>query len=166
MSNSIARTLLAKLLGCTAALFAVAPLDAATCSVTAAVLSFGQYNGLASAPNLSPGVVRVSCTKDPAAVTETVTLTLQLLPSPPGTAGSRKLDLGGSSLSFDMFVDVLRTRPWGDGSAGTSTISGVLVLTAVNTAAVIEFPVYGRIPTGLPSPVGSYSGQFAILLIY
>ena len=147
-------------------LFVVAPLDAATCLVTSALLSFGQYNGLASTPNLSPGLVRVSCSKDPLLVTETVTLTLQLLPSPPGAEASRKLDLGGSSLSFDMFTDVLRTRPWGDGSAGTSTISGVLILTAVNTAAVIEFPVYGRIPTGLSSPAGSYTGQFAILLIY
>lgn len=166
MSNSIARALLVKLLACTAALFVVAPLDAATCSVTSAVLSFGQYNGLATSPNLSPGLVRVSCTKDPTAVTETVTLTLQLLPSAPGAVGSRKLDLGGSSLSFDMFTDVLRTRPWGDGSAGTSAISGSLTLTAVNTAAVIEFPVYGRIPTGLSSPVGNYSGQFAIILTY
>lgn len=166
MSRALANLLRCALACATSAVFFVAALNAATCSVTAAVLSFGQHNGLSTVPNTTPGLVRVSCIKDPLAVTETVTLTLLLLPSPPGAGGSRKLDSGAASLPFDMFTDVLRTRLWGDGSQGTFVISGVLVLTAVSTPSVIEFPVYGRIPTGINSPVGSYTGQFAITLNY
>ena len=144
----------------------MAPAHAATCTVTAALLNFGQYNGLTSLPTDVPGLIRVSCAKDPLLVTEVVTMTLQLLPSAPGVGASRKLESGAAALPFDMYTDALRTRLWGDGLAGTFTISGALTLTAVNTAAVINFPVYGRIRTGIARPVGSYTGQLAIALTY
>ena len=166
MPRTLVNLLRSALMCSVASLLFVAPLNAATCSVTAAVLTFGQYDRLSNIPNTTPGLVRVSCTKDPLAITETVALTLLLLPSTPGVGGSRKMDSGAASLPFDMFTDVLRTRLWGDGSQGTFVISGVLVLTAVNTPSVIEFPVYGRIPTGANSPVGPYTGQFAITLNY
>ena len=139
-------------------------LNAATCSVVSAVLNFGSYDGLAPAATLSPGLVRVSCTKDAALLTEVVTVTLQLMSSTPGSAASRKLDSGPSELSFDIFTDLLRTRLWGDGTTGTFTITGLIALTAVNATQVVEFPVYGRIPTRLASPAGAYTGQFMITL--
>lgn len=166
MPRTLAHLLRSTILCSAASLWLATPSNAATCSVTAAVLSFGQYDSLAITPNTTPGLVRVSCTKDPLAITETVTLTLQLAFSPPGAGASRKLASGAAALPFDMFTDVLRTRLWGDGSQGTFVISGVLVLTAVTSPSVIEFPVYGRIPSGINSPVGPYTGQFAITLNY
>ena len=138
--------------------------NSATCNIASAVLSFGSYDGLAPADNLSPGVVRVSCTKNAALLSEVVTATLQLMPSTPGSVASRKLDSGASELPFDIYTDLLRTRLWGDGTMGTFTITGVVTLTAVNATQVVEFPIYGRIPTRRSSPAGAYTGQFMITL--
>ena len=146
------------------ALLISATLHAATCFVSSAALAFGQYDGLAPAAKEALGVVRVSCTKDSTLLAETVNLTLQLSPSPPGAAGSHRLNAGGSTLSFDLFTDLLHTRLWGDGSQGTFTIGGLVALTAANPTAIVEFPIYGRIPPRLPSPAGPYSGLFTVVL--
>lgn len=150
---------------CVALCFA-GTVNAATCSVVSAALSFGSYDGLAPAENLSSGVVRVSCTKNATMLSEVVTVTLQLMSSTPGTAASRRLDSGASELSVDVYTDLLRTRLWGDGTLGTFTITGVMALTAANATQVVEFPIYGRIPTRRSSPAGAYTGQFMITLLY
>ncbi len=148
------------------ALLCAANPHAATCSVTSAILSFGQYSGLAGSPSDVPGLIRVTCTKDAVLATEVVTLTVRLLLSPLAAGGGRKLLSGSAELPFFTYTDLLRTRVWGDGTGGSFTISGVLTLTALNTPSVIEFPVYGRLPSGSASPSGNYTGQFAISVDY
>ena len=166
MSVAMSPIQLVKILAaCVALCFAGTP-HASTCAVTSAVLSFGPYDGLAAGANLSPGLVRVSCTKDGSLSVETVNVNLQLLPSAPGAAGSRKIDSGGSTLSLDIHTDLLRTRLWGDGTLGTFTLSGTVLLVVPNSTVIVEFPVYGRIPAHLASPAGAYTGQFSILLTF
>ena len=140
--------------------------SAATCSIVSATMSFGAYDGLSTNPRLASGVVRVSCTKDPLPVIETLTLTLQLLPSPTGAGGLRVINSGSSALPFDAFIDLLRTQRWGDGTQSTFTITGSAVLTTAIPTTSMDFPVYGRIPTGVSTPSGPYSALLNINLTY
>ena len=112
------------------------------------------------------GLVRVSCTKDGSVLPESLAISLQLLPSVPSAAGSRKIDSGGSTLSLDIYTDLLRTKLSGDGTQGTFTITSTVLLVVPNLTVVAEFPAYGRIPAHLASPAGSYAGQFSILLTF
>ena len=149
-----------------AAVFYCDAVAAANCSVVSATLSFGQYDGLSVNPRLASGVVRVSCTKDPVLTLEVLTLTLQLLPSTTSSNGLRVIGAGASTLPFDIFIDVLRTQRWGDGTQGTFTISGSTTLTTALPSTTMDFPVYGRVPSGVSTPSGSYSGLFNINLTY
>ena len=149
-----------------AAAFSCGSAMAASCSIVSATLSFGAYDGLSANPRLASGVVRVTCTKDPLQAVETLTLTLQLLPSATGPGGLRVINSGSSVLPFDAFIDLLRTQRWGDGTQGTFTLSGVTTLTTVLPTSTTDFPVYGRIPTGVATPSGPYSALLNINLTY
>ena len=149
-----------------AAVFYCDAVAAANCSVVSATLSFGQYDGLSVSPRLASGVVRVSCTKDPVLTLEILTLTLQLLPSTTSSNGLRVIGAGASTLPFDIYIDLLRTQRWGDGTQGTFTISGSTTLTTALPSTTTDFPVYGRVPSGVSTPSGSYSGLFNINLTY
>ena len=139
---------------------------AATCSIVSATLSFGQYDGLAANPRLASGVVRVTCSKDPLLAVEALTLTLQLLPSTTGPGSLRVINGGASVLPFDVFIDLLRTQRWGDGTQGTFTVTGLTTLTTALPTTTLDFPVYGRIPTGVSTPSGPYSALLNINLTY
>ena len=153
------------LLLCTAAL-AAGSLHAATCSVISASLNLGLYDALAANPNLSSGSVRVSCSKEASAVTELVTVTLQLMPSSTTANGSRKLVSGSEMLAIGLYTDLLRTRPWGDGTQGTFTLTGMTALTVANSTVILDFPVYGSVPTRQSSAASSYAGLFTIQLTF
>ena len=166
MSFAVSRIRVSYLSVLSLAAFSCSSAIAATCSVVSATLSFGAYDGLATSPRLASGVVRVTCTKDPLQTVEALTLTLQLLPSATGLSGMRLINSGSSALPFDAFIDLLRTQRWGDGTQGTFTLSGFTALTTATPTSTMDFPVYGRITTGVSTPSGPYSAILNINLTY
>jgi spore coat protein U-like protein len=56
--------------------------------------------------------------------------------------------VGGGYLRYDMFVDPARTRYWGDGTQGTFTFQGGLLLNDRNRVGTLAFPIYGRVDGG------------------
>jgi len=139
----------------------MAPAWAADCSVTSAILNFGNYDSFYNFDNISNGAVRVTCRKT-ATLAETVSVTVQLAPSPAGAYGARRLTLGASELSFDVFTDLLRQQAWGDGTGSTGVLSGLLVLTAVTPEGTLDLPVFGRMQARQPAAAGTYNGLFTI----
>lgn len=166
MSFAISRLRMSSLSVLCLAVLSCSSAIAATCSVVSATLSFGAYDGLTTSPRLASGVVRVTCTKDPLQIVEALTLTLQLLPSATGPGGLRVINSGSSVLPFDAFIDLLRTQRWGDGTKGSFTLSGVTTLTTATPTSTMDFPVYGRIPSGVSTPSGPYSAILNIQLTY
>ncbi len=166
MSSAISRLRALNFFLFCASIFFSNPVLAATCSVVSATLSFGQYDGLSASPRLASGVVHVTCTKDPLLTVESLTLKLQLLSSTTNSTGLRVIGAAASTLPFDIFIDLLRTQRWGDGSQGTFTISGTTTLSTALPSTTTGFPVYGRVPPGVAAPSGSYSGLFNISLTY
>jgi spore coat protein U-like protein len=134
--------------------------DAApTCTVSASGVAFGTYNPLANANSDSTGSVSVTCT---GSATATYTIAAS---AGTGTALDRKLVSGSQTLNYNVYIDSTRTTIWGDGSSGTSVISGNI--TATSGGATQPSTIYGRIPSGqATASVGSYSDILTVTVTY
>jgi spore coat protein U-like protein len=71
---------------------------------------------------------------------------LQALPAEP--ARQMRDSVGGFYLGYEMFVDAARTRWWGDGTQGSSTLGGTLLLDDRNRVGTLAFPIYGTVRGG------------------
>jgi len=67
---------------------------------------------------------------------------------------------GTHALAYNLFLDATRLTIWGDGSAGTGTVSGV------GTGANINTPVYGRIAARQNAFVGTYSDVITVTITF
>lgn len=65
---------------------------------------------------------------------------------------------GEADLRYNLFVDASRTNIWGDGTAGSSTFSGLSNNVGKN------LPVYGRIYGGQSPPPGSYVDSITVVV--
>jgi spore coat protein U-like protein len=130
-----------------------------TCTVSASGVAFGNYNPLANANSDSTGSVSVTCT---GSATATYTIAAS---AGTGTYLARKLVSGSQLLSYNVYIDNTRTTIWGDGSSGTSLISGNITATSGGTTQ--PSTVYGRIPSGQQTAsVGSYSDILTVTVTY
>jgi spore coat protein U-like protein len=130
-----------------------------TCTVSASGVAFGSYNPLANANSDSTGSVNVTCT---GSTTATYTIAAS---AGTGTYLARKLVSGSQLLSYNVYIDNTRTTIWGDGSSGTSVISGSI--TATSGGATQPSTIYGRIPSGQQTAsVGSYTDTLTVTVTY
>jgi spore coat protein U-like protein len=68
------------------------------------------------------------------------------------------------SLAYQLYVDAARTQIWGDGTSGTSPITGTLTV-ASNGSVTQSFYVYGRVAGGQNSAeAGSYLDTLVVTL--
>jgi spore coat protein U-like protein len=130
-----------------------------TCSVAASGVAFGNYNPLANANADSSGSVSVTCTGS-TGVTYTIAASAGT-----GTYSTRQQVSGSHALKYNVFIDNNRTTVWGDGSQGTSLISGNM--TATSTGTTQTSTVYGRVFSGQQTAsVGSYSDTLTLTVTY
>lgn len=77
----------------------------------------------------------------------------------------RKMSNGGTQLSYQLYSNSGRTTIWGDGSAGTSTVTdGYLI--SVLVPVVRNYSVYGRITAKQNVTAGSYLDAVTVLMTY
>lgn len=77
-----------------------------------------------------------------------------------GSGGSftpRRLRAGAHGLDYNLYRDPSRTQIWGDGSAGTSRVTG-------SCSATCVLSVYGRVFGGQAPPAAAYSDQIVVTL--
>ena len=131
----------------------------ANCTASLASIGFGSYASPGTANSDSSGTVSVTCTGVNVLVSYSIALG-----TGSGSYANRKLISGTNFLSYNMYIDPTRLQIWGDGSAGTSTITNayLLGLTSVTTAT----PVYGRIPGGQSQPAGTYNDTVIVTVTY
>lgn len=125
----------------------------AACSVNPTPVAFGLYSPFNVAPTDTAGTLRVSCD------TATVGYTVLLSAGSAGSYASRRLSGGGYTLSYNLYVDALRTVVWGDGSGGTTTVSGAFAL-----PGAIDHTVYGRVSAGQNVGAGAYTDTIIVTL--
>jgi spore coat protein U-like protein len=121
---------------------------AATCSVGIVGVVFGTYNTLSGQSLDGAGSVSVTCD-----VTDSFVIALS---SGHGSFAARQLQDGAISMVYNLYTDAQRSIIWGDGTSGTTTVSG--------GATSATFTVYGRIPGGQNLGAGTYSDTINVTL--
>jgi len=128
---------------------------------SASTLAFGTYAPTAGAPVDQQSSIVLRCTS-----TTPYTLALNGGTTPGGTAASRlMLNVGTSqTLQYNLYTGAGRTTVFGDGTGGTSTVTGTGQ--GASLANQITVPVYGRIPGGQTVAPGSFSDTITATLTF
>jgi spore coat protein U-like protein len=121
------------------------------CTVSAQSINFGSYDVFSNSNLESTGNISISCDS---AVSYTIALS-----SGSGTFSDRTLTFSSYLLSYNLFIDAARTMIWGDGSGGTSAVSGMASTTANHI-------VYGRVPARQNAYVGNYNDNVNVTVSF
>ena len=134
-------------------------LAAAVCNVIGPSLSFGSYDTLSAFGATTSGTISITCD-----VTPPPTVQVQVGPSnvSGGFQPRRMRHLSGTdTLAYNLYTDAAGTSIWGDGSAGTVTLSD-----KVQRNKPWLPTIYGRMPAGQDVLVGNYADAIAITIIF
>jgi spore coat protein U-like protein len=124
----------------------------AGCSVSTLGVTFGNYDVFSGLNNDITGTVNVNCVSS---TSYSISLSSGF-----GTYATRTMTSGTNLLAYNLYLDPTRLTVWGDGSAGTGTVSGT------GTGATVGSPVYGRIPAGQNAYVGSYTDIVTVTVTF
>jgi spore coat protein U-like protein len=130
------------------------------CSVSSAGTAFGAYDPLSVSVKDSVGTIFVTCT---GSVGDAVNYSIALSPGA-GSLGSRKMQAGAASLSYNLFTDGSHQSIWGDGSGNTATVPGNYTMST--TSETRSYTVYGEVPAQGGATVGSYLDTLTITVTY
>lgn len=139
-----------------------------TCTTTATALNFGNYNPFSSGAGTSSSTITVTCS----AVVGlfgggTVNYTIALNSGSSGTYSTRTMRSGTNSLNYNLYTASNYSTIWGDGSGGSSTVSGSGTITLLLSQFTNTHTVYGQIPASQTSVVpGSYTDTINVTLTY
>lgn len=127
-----------------------------SCTVDAAPLAFGNYNGISGGMLDAVATITPTCTSGTA-----YTVALDAGQGSAATQIARKLTgPDGAALNYGIFTDAARSTVWGDGTAGTGW--------KVGAGAGVAQPVmmYGRVPAAQAAMVGAYADTITVTLTY
>lgn len=135
--------------------FSVTATVTANCSVAATDLTFGNYDVNAGSATNGTSTVKVNCTKGTA-----FTVALDAGQNAGGTSNfsARAMSDGGTPanlLDYQLYTDSARSTIWGDGTNGSSTVSGTGA--GPGSGNAVNETVFGQIPAGQNVPAGSYA---------
>jgi spore coat protein U-like protein len=122
----------------------------AGCSVGTVGLNFGNYDVFSTLDNDITGTINVTCQ-----ISTSYSISLS---SGTGTYASRTMMSAGNLLSYNLYLDPTRLTIWGDGSAGTGTVS--------STGITGSSTVYGRIPARQNAAVGIYADVVIVTVTF
>ena len=132
-----------------------------TCTTLATGLAFATYQPLTGLVGSSTATVTVTCVSVASAQ---VSFSIQLGPGGGGSFAGRSMTGAGGRLGYQIYTDGGHSQVWGDGTGGTSSVSGGMTVGVV--AASNTYTAYGSIPAGVNVGVGTYNDSMTILVIY
>jgi spore coat protein U-like protein len=132
-----------------------------TCTAQASGVTFGIYDPFNSTPTDATGTVSVTCS---GVVGVAVSYTILLSPGGSGSYAARTVTSGASTLTYNLYTSAAHAVVWGDGSAGTSTISDSYLFNGGSITR--DYPVYGRILAAQNATVGTYSDTITVTVNY
>jgi spore coat protein U-like protein len=136
----------------------------ASCSVSSSGVSFGVYNVFSSGDNDSAGTIHVACT-GLLLIGVAYEIELNVGVGSGSSFSSRVMTSttnSGHHLNYNLYTNSSRTSVWGDGSAGTATVSGGFFLGIGSQS--IDYNIFGRIPARQNAYVGSYSDTITMTI--
>jgi spore coat protein U domain-containing protein, fimbrial subunit CupE1/2/3/6 len=125
----------------------------ATCSVSAATLSFGS-TGVLSA--ILDGTTSLTTT---CSATTPYTIGLDGGNAGASDPAQRKMSNGGAQITYGLYQNAPRSQPWGN-NTGTNTVAGT------GTGSGQALTVYGRVPAQTTPAPGTYSDSIIATLTY
>ena len=138
-------------------------LGSCSCSVSAPDISFGNYNPLDALPVDAVSSVDVICTAT--VVGLFLSYEVEIGPGGSGNQMARTMAQGGSSLSYNLYRDLLRTKVWGDGTGGSESLAAGQLFSILIPWSV-SYPVFGRLPAGQGVVAGAYADTLTVTVIY
>jgi spore coat protein U-like protein len=145
-----------------------AALAAMSCTVTASGVAFGVYDPVLTSPDDSTGTISVRCVYTGPGGADSTNYSVTL--STGGGLGfaPRKLSAGSSTLNYNLYRDAGRTQVWGNGTGGTTMITGnIKVGPGVgNNTETQNHTVYGRIPAQQDPDSGNYADSILVTLTF
>jgi spore coat protein U-like protein len=138
------------------------------CTISTIGVAFGIYDPTLSTPDDSNGSVDVTCFYTGPGGADATNYTVALSTGSSGTYVPRRLTAGASLLTYNLFRDAGRSQIWGNGTAGTSIVTGNLKVGpgAGNNTRTANHPVYGRIPAQQDADSGNYSDTILVTLTF
>ncbi len=133
--------------------------NASVCYVSGTTLNFGSgldpING--SVPVDASSTLSVQCTNTTA---WSVALDAGTNAGGATVFGSRAIKNGAQTLAYQLYTNAGRTTVWGDGSGGSSPVTGT------GTGSTQALTVYGRLPSLAGAIPGSYTDTVTITITY
>ncbi len=118
--------------------------NAASCTITSTSTNFGNYDPFSSTPDDTVGRVTINCTSNNSAYT------IFLSTGQSGSYSQRRMNSGSNLLNYNLYTNAARSIICGNGTSGTSFISGNC------NKCTRSIPVYGRIPINQNANIGTY----------
>lgn len=141
---------------------------AMNCTVTATGVAFGVYDPVLATPDDSTGTITVRCVYTGPGGADSTNYSVTL--STGGGLGftPRKLSSGAATLDYNLYRDAGRTQVWGNGTGGTTIITGnIKVGPGVgNNTKTDNHTVYGRIPAQQDPDGGNYADSILVTLTF
>jgi spore coat protein U-like protein len=134
-----------------------------SCSVSVTALAFGTVNPLAGGTTDSTGSVQIGC----GGVAGLLIPYRIDMGTGGGSYATRRLASGAATLNYNLYGDSGHSVIWGDGTAGSQTLNGSILLNILGLAAPVTHTVYGRIASGQTGArPGSYVDTVTVTVTY
>ena len=134
-----------------------------TCTVTSSGVALGGYTFNTVLPTDATGNIEVSCSLI-GVISIAVLYEIRLSAGANGSYAARQMGRGANRLGYNLYLDPLHAAVWGDGTAGTATVSDSYLLGLVTT--VRDYPLYARAPAGQNTPAGVYTDMITVTVAY
>lgn len=133
-----------------------------SCSTTATPVAFGTYNPISGGAINATGNVAVTCSA--LLVGLNVSYVIALNAGQTGTFAARRMVSSTYFLQYNLYNTAARTTVWGDGTAGTVTVSDAYLLNLISVTR--NYPVYGALPGSQNVPPATYSDLITVTVTY
>lgn len=139
-----------------------APASAQTCEVSASGVNFGIYSPDALSDSDSTGTITLRCSN---LVSLLVPYSIALSSGFGASYSNRALVGAVNNLQYQLYSDSARSMVWGDGSGGTTTVDGVVLLQAIIPLET-DIVVYSRIPALQETAAGDYTDTIIVTVTF
>lgn len=133
-----------------------------TCSVATTPVAFGSYVTTSPTPKTANGNVAVTCS---ALVIFTASYAIRMAKGNSATYTPRFMNLLGVHLNYNLYTTAAFTSIWGDGTAGTSTISDSYTALVIGPMTR-NYTVFGQVPALQPVGPGTYTDSVLVTVTY
>ena len=136
------------------------------CTIGVTPMVFGNYNPVNGPALQVDATVTATCTTTTLPLAA-VQYSLQVgVSTGSGTMARQLAGPNGSRLSYNVYTSAAYATVWGDGTGGTSSVSGGVTPVALGVPAVASHTAFGRVPALQAVRVGAYGDSLLVTILY